>query len=276
MILLYIKEKYFWYKNYFILQSFLRIINEKKILLYGYPKSGNTWLRFLIINYYNLLIDDKEKNIITFDKLNQIQSNILDRGTTIMPVRGFPFIYRTHKKYIKSYLLFDKKIFIHRNPLDTLISSYYFYRNRNIPFSDEKKEIRNKMLDINFYVKIKIDEWIEFYYTSIKYADIVINYSDLKNHPEIELTRIINFLNGEYNRDFIVKSIHSSSFENINLMASKYSQEYGNGPKDGSFYGKFTRSGVEGQFNNELSTETINFVLKKFKDFKNIYPDLID
>ena len=39
------------------------------------------------------------------------------------------------------------------------------------------------------------------------------------------------------------------------------SQKYGNGPKDGSFNGEFTRSGEESQFYHELQEETINIVL---------------
>ena len=56
-------------------------------------------------------------------------------------------------------------------------------------------------------------------------------------------------------------------------MGREMDQRYGNGPKDGSFKGEFTRSGEESQFHHELKEETINFVLKKFVDFKKIYPD---
>jgi hypothetical protein len=59
-------------------------------------------------------------------------------------------------------------------------------------------------------------------------------------------------------------------------MEQEKSQKYGNGPKDGSFKGEFTRSGEESQFNYELKEETINFVLEKFPEFKQLYPNLIE
>ena len=40
--------------------------------------------------------------------------------------------------------------------------------------------IREKLHDIDFYVKYKIDFWIKFYYISIKHADFVMNYSEIK------------------------------------------------------------------------------------------------
>ena len=144
-----------------------------KILLFGFPKSGNTWLRFLIYNYRVLLLNPVEKQTITYDRLNALQNNVMDRGTTYLSEKGFPLLYRTHKIYNKPYNLFEKKIFIHRNPLDTLISSYYFYKDREVPFLDDSENIREKLHDIDFYVFYKIDFWIKFYNQSMKHADFL-------------------------------------------------------------------------------------------------------
>ena len=61
-------------------------------------------------------------------------------------------------------------------------------------------------------------------------------------------------------------------------MANKYGQKNGMAAKSGinTFKGEFNRSGQEGQFHHELKTETINFVLDKFPEFKNVYPNLIE
>ena len=42
-------------------------------------------------------------------------------------------------------------------------------------------------------------------------------------------------------------------------------KKYGNAPKDGSFTGNFTRSGVDGQYRDELHVDTINFVKNNFQ-----------
>ena len=122
----YLKEKYYWYKINQKLKIFFKNNKDTKILMFGYPKSGNTWLRFLLYNYCNLLLNPNVDKTISFDQLNNLQNNVMDRGTIFNIIEGFPFFYRTHKIYVKPYDLFDKKIFVHRNPLDTLISSLLF------------------------------------------------------------------------------------------------------------------------------------------------------
>ena len=271
-----LKDKYYWVNNHIILKRFLSNKKELKILLFGYPKSGNTWIRFLMFNYRNLLMNSNEQETVSYDRLNALQNNIMDRGTTFLPENGFPFIYRTHKIYKKSYNLFDKRIFIHRNPLDTLISSYYFYKDRKVPFLDDSQNIREKLHDIDFYVLYKINSWINFYNTSIKHADFVINYTEMKQDTETVFSKLLKFLDWDFDEELVKKAIDISSFKKIKKMGAKKSQMYGNGPKDGSFNGEFTRSGEESQFYHELQEETIDFVLNKFPDFKKIYPNLID
>ena len=275
----YLKDKYYWYKVNKKLSNFLKIQDSPKILLFGYPKSGNTWIRFLLYNYRNLLLNPNVKQTVSYKRLNILQNNIMEKGTTFLPEKGFPFIYRTHKIYKKTFNLFEKKIFIHRNPLDTLVSAYYYSRNRDVPFWDDPINVRNKLFDIDFFVKYKIDSWINFYYYSNQHADIVLNYSDMKNNCEKELFKLVQFLGWEMDNRLIIKSVKLSSFENIRNMGNLTGQSYGmakGGAGYGSFKGEFTRSGEESQFFHELHKETINFVLEKFPDFKKIYPNLID
>ncbi|MBT3571432.1 MAG: sulfotransferase family 2 domain-containing protein [Flavobacteriales bacterium] len=271
----YLKDKYYWFTTYNKLSHFLKD-KEDSILLFGYPKSGNTWFRLLIYNYLNLQGDQNLGSTISFDELNRQQNNVMDRGSVFLPENGFPLFYRTHKIYNRPYTLFNKKIFIHRNPLDTLISAYYFYKNRDIPFSDDPKNLREKLMDIDFYVSYKINFWIKYFRISLKKADIVMNYSDMKNDTRKELTKLVQFLNWDLDEVLIKKSVEFSLFNKVKKMGKMQSQQYGNGPKDGSFKGEFTRSGEEGQFYSKLKKETIDLVLQKFPEFKNLYPNLVE
>ena len=270
-----IKNKYYLYNNYKVISSFFSTRSEEKILLYGYPKSGNTWLRLLLYNYMTLILKKNIYDTISFDRLNELQNNILDRSHTFIPEEGYPLFYRTHRSYMRSYDLFDKKIFIHRNPLDTLISSYYFYKNRDISFLGEPEHVRQQLHNINFYVKYKIKSWIHFYFDSLERADLVINYSDLRNDCKHTLQQLLFFLEWKIDSKKTKQAVVLSSIDNVRKMGLKYNQGYGNGPKDGSFKGKFLRSGQEGQFHQELDKQTINYVLDVFTDFQQIYPKLI-
>ena len=119
----YLKNQYYWFRNFQKIERYFKKITETKILLFGHPKSGNTWVRFLIYNYHCLLLDPNKQSTLSYNELNTLQKNVMDRGHTFSIPDNFPCIYRTHKIYKKSYDLFDYRIFVHRNPLDTLISS---------------------------------------------------------------------------------------------------------------------------------------------------------
>jgi len=271
-----IKDMYYWCKVNRTLSNFLKTQEDPKILLFGYPKSGNTWLRFLLYNYRNLLLNPDKKQTITYDRLNALQNNIMDQGTTFLSEKEFPLLYRTHKIYKKPYNLFEKKILIHRNPLDTLISAYYFFKDREISFLDEPESIRERLHDIDFYVSYKINFWIKFYNISIKHADFVMNYTEMKQDPETSFIKLLKFLDWDFDEELARKSVDFSSFKKVKKMGEEKNQKYGNGPKDGKFKGEFTRSGEETQFKDELKEGTINFVLEKFPEFNNLYPNLIE
>jgi len=272
----FLKDKYYWHNTNQKLKQFLKEEEQKKILMYGYPKSGNTWLRFLLYNYRNLLLNPDEIKTISYDRLNTLQNNVMDRGTTFPTEKGFPLFYRTHKIYKNPYNLFSPKIFIHRNPLDTLISSYYFFKDREISFLDEPENIREKLHDIDFYVSYKINFWIKFYNISVKHADFVMNYTEMKQDPETSFIKLLKFLDWDFDEELARKSVELSSFKKVKKMGEEKNQKYGNGPKDGKFKGEFSRSGEEAQFKHELKEETINFVLEKFPEFKNLYSNLVE
>ena len=101
----YLKDQYYWWNAYNKLKSFLSSYDEKKILLFGYPKSGNTWLRFLLFNYLNLLLDKNYYKTLTYEELNLLQNNIMDRATTNLPKEGFPFFIE-HMQFIKSHMIY--------------------------------------------------------------------------------------------------------------------------------------------------------------------------
>ena len=67
----YLKDQYYWLKNYNTLFNFFQGIQSDKILLFGYPKSGNTW----VISgeaegiFYNPYSEENMHGVIEFTNL---------------------------------------------------------------------------------------------------------------------------------------------------------------------------------------------------------------
>ncbi|HED06183.1 MAG TPA: hypothetical protein ENI61_05815, partial [Ignavibacteria bacterium] len=93
---------------------------NKRILLASFPKSGNTWIRFILGNIYNKI--EKQTNSIDFYSIHKI---IPEQGQKALEFKNLPQIFKTHGLYEKN---FEKVILILRNPSDTLYS-YYKYLN---------------------------------------------------------------------------------------------------------------------------------------------------
>lgn len=93
--------------------------------LVSYPRSGNTWARFLIAN---LLFPDREVNFLNIDLLIPDVLNINRRTLAKVPR---PRLIKSHEYFDPQY---KKIIYIVRDPRDVAVSYYYFYlKQRFIP-----------------------------------------------------------------------------------------------------------------------------------------------
>lgn len=270
-----IKQRYRFYKerdnrNPRLLKNLNKLcsLHEDPTLFAGHIKSGNTWLRFLIYNYFNILLNEAQETL-TYQELNKLQHiSLLDPLEPKLPPKGFPVLARTHRNYSEVLSQFHKGIFIYRNPLDTLVSSWHF--NRNLPNSSHRH-----LEDIDKYVLYYMKPW-ELHTKS--YLDqnrfIHLKYEVLRSQTQDELEKIITYLGYPINADAMKKSVSFSSFDSIKKMGRNTSQQYGNAGE--GFKGEFARKGVTGGFSEELKATTIRdcySTLKKF-DFDMLLKDL--
>lgn len=86
------------------------------VFLVSYPKSGNTWIRFLISN---LLYPDQN---ITFSSIQNIIPDIYLSSDRELLQRPRPRILKSHEYFDPRY---KKVIFIVRDPRDLTVSSYF-------------------------------------------------------------------------------------------------------------------------------------------------------
>ena len=102
----------------------LRIFPDD-VFLVSYPKSGNTWTRFLIAN---LVYPEKHPDFANINELIPDPEGISKRHLEQLP----------RPRYLKSHQYFDprypKIIHIVRDPRDVVLSEYYFdIKRRAIP-----------------------------------------------------------------------------------------------------------------------------------------------
>ncbi len=247
----------------------------KKILLDGIQKTGNTWSKFVIFNYFNIKNNGATKTL-TWDELKAIDIIREKNGVDYKYFDGFPIIFSSHRSYdgygIHDYKprfsaffdLFDIIIYFYRNPFDTVISYYHFTMDRNVPFHDvfSREKVR-ELRDMANFTKWFLPKWIYHIKSTKDKADLVLDYDKLRENFRLFLFAI-ELIDNDIDYDILDQSISMSSFDNIRKMSIDIKQEYGLG---GVLYkGFFCRDGRSGQYKEVMSNDLIAYITEECRN----------
>lgn len=225
------------------------------VLFSGYPKSGNTWARFILYNYEHIL-DHGITETLTFKELNSIQCGALENGIeTYEEHNSRTVFFRSHLPFGEVSSLFDHCIYIHRHPMDALISMFHWRKNRVVSFSEFNEEIRSEMMDLDHFVLSWLPYWVAHHKLSLQRADIVLSYEAMKKDAYAVFEPAILRIYGSVDQEALKQSIEMSDFESLKKMSAKSEDKAGMGDK--TFTGSFLRSGGSKQFAAVLSASTI-------------------
>ena len=186
------------------------IIFPDDVFLVSYPKSGNTWTRFLI---GNLLYPEKHPDFSNI--------NLLVPDPEALPKRVLDKLPRP--RALKSHHCFDpnypRVIYIVRDPRDVVLSEYHF---------DIKRGALEENFPIETYVKRftrgevnhKYGSWGEnaasWYYTRENSERfLLVTYESLLSDGMAEMARIAEFLKVSGDRERLAFAIEQSSADRM-------------------------------------------------------------
>lgn len=228
----------------------------RRVLITGFPKTGNTWTRFVLCNYLRLK-NDPESEPIPISELNRLQPQILSEPHTLMPRTTDPLIVRTHLPYQRAYDLFDNVVVCIRNPLDTLVSWYYYERDRVVRFPHTPPAFRENFLrNIDAFVLYHLNRWVSFYNATLRRDYHIIQYESMRSDPEANATRLINSVGIRAEEEPIRRAVLMSSYDTVSQKLRETNELHGMADSS-TFTGVFTRSGSTGQYQLELRDSTI-------------------
>jgi len=186
------------------------------IYLVSFPKSGNTWLRFLIANtlksHYQI---QRNVNFFTIHEfipdIHQCRGFLKINEQGIFPNPEVPRIIKSHFPY---NLYYQRAMLLVRDPRDVMIS-YWYHRKRdgNIPEDYSLSDfIRHEKYGVKQW-KNHTESWIK----NIKDGQMVhlFRYEDFLNNTQTELHRFMDLLGIEVEESNLSKAIMLSSKENM-------------------------------------------------------------
>jgi hypothetical protein len=221
-------------------------IRPDDVFIVSYPRSGNTWVRFLLAN----LLAPNEK--ITFRNIEKYVPSIYKSADILDAREG--------RRYIKShnpcYELYPKLIYVYRDGRDALVSYYYYATGKNVFSGTFEDFIFSPFVEQFTSWKEHIECACEF---AFKYPDriLILRYEEMLISTVPALTSISAFLGLACDAQAIAEAARKSSFEHLQNVE----QESG-----GETLGKkftFFRTGTSNQWRDQFGSDLYEQFLRK-------------
>ena len=216
------------------------------IFLVSYPKSGNTWLRFIIAN---LLYSNRIA--VSFSNIGILIPDIYkyrDQDLLQLPT---PRILKSHECFDTKY---PKVIYIVRDPRDVAVS-YYHYLIKIQEIAEDypinswiKSFVKGTFIPQFGTWSQNVESWL---FTNKNTQNLLlIRYEDLLNNSFKEVSKIAAFLSLNVSEEQIAKAIALSSADNMRRSEKQSGwQPNQNSRKDKAF----VRAAKSGNWKTDLS-----------------------
>ena len=180
----------------------------------SYPRSGNTWTRFLVAN----LIHPEEP--VTFANIERLIPDCEAMSSRFVKRVPRPRIVKSHEYFDHRY---KKVVYIVRDPRDVALSYYDFSRKyRHIEdsyplarFVSDFVAGRLSSLDWGTWGE-NVSSW--FYTRNGRPDFLLLRYEDMLSNTPGELTKIARFLNIEPTTDRLATAIERSSADRMRTL----------------------------------------------------------
>lgn len=229
------------------------------VFITSYPRSGNTWMRFLVSN----LIHQDDQT--TFDTIDQRIPDIHSMSDTT--ISGFP-----NPRFLKSHEYFDvrypKVIYIVRDVRSVFVSLYH-YRMRNgdlepgLPYFDFGVQFIDGIYPRYGTWEENVISWI-----SVRGNDrerfLLLKYEDLLDNCIRELKKVVRFLELDRSQEDLKNAVRKSSLDNMKTLEKQASFQWTEMKEVERKRIPFVREGRPREWTDVLDDRTIQLLNNKY------------
>ena len=185
--------------------------------LVSYPKSGRTWLRYLLSCYLAALYEVPiEIDLETTFKVLPNFDLDPDRGLpAFAPNNGmnrFPLIAVSHRPYDRRFFADKPTIMLVRDPRDVCVSAYFHQTRHKQRFSGS---LRDFISDPRFGIESIVDYHNGWAAGLIPGASLIVSYEELSEDTNATISRILSYLEIPLNEEFLEMAIQRASFDRM-------------------------------------------------------------
>ncbi len=190
------------------------IVFPDDTFLVSYPKSGNTWTRFLIAN---LVYPEKKPDFSNINELTPDPEALSKRHLSGMP----------RPRILKSHQYFDPRfpqiIYIVRDPRDVALSQYHFHRKRRVIGDDYpignfvKRFLAGETTPYGSWAE-NVASWLCTKYGHPRF--LLLRYEDMVADTPTELAKVASFLGLPADSSRIAHAVAQSSADKMRELES--------------------------------------------------------
>ena len=211
----------------------LKYLNNVDCICISYGKSGRTWVRLMLMAYY------QRKHGIPLDP-HMRWVKLRSRA------RGMPRLRFSHDNYIKDVGDLDgskeiyrgkKIVLIVRHPADVSVSMYFQWKNRmpaakrwvnDYPADVDAVGLYDFVIDPRWGVP-RVIEFLNGWSANWQKIEnfLMVRYEDLRAEPQVHLARLLRFFEGaEPDGALIDDAIAFASFENLRKVEQQSAAKF--------------------------------------------------
>ena len=218
---------------------------QTDVFVGSYPRSGSTWLRFMLLE----ILSGQASG---FSNTNEMLPDVgkHEAGATVLPGSGR--LIKTHEPFRAEY---KRAIYLVRDPRDVALSEFAYQKALGLAKDDFDAYVKQFLVgNVNPF-----GSWIDHATSWMKAADakradiLHVNFEELKQKPQEQLARIVDFLHMPE-----VKVRIPAAIEN-NSLARMKEKEKAN-PQRASANGRFIRSGSAGGWRSAFTDRQAQLV----------------
>jgi hypothetical protein len=219
----------------------------------SYPRSGNTWTRFLIAN---LLYAGRE---VSFTNIERLIPDAEAQSSRYLKRLPGPRVIKSHQYFDHRY---PKVLYITRDPRDVAVSYYNFSRKYRHIADDYPLDRYVHDFVTGTLQSSDWGTWAENVGTWVAARNgrptfLLLRYEDLKADTETELVKVAGFFGVEANPETLRQAIENSSADQLRELEKKEGGEWvttKNKRPDIPFIG----SAVAGKWKSVLSVAAVD------------------
>jgi hypothetical protein len=254
-----------YYKDYIVNKPFYKFTPEEPLhddlYVVSFPKSGTTWLNFIMANVH-LKMSNRDQQV-TFYNIHDFIPDIMQNRCLRKDILPFPG-HRVIKSHSEVNPLYNKIIYLVRDPRDVMVSYYWFLKQLQLWHEDLPQLIRSETYGIEAWSR-HVQGWVEK--TPVTSHIFFMRYEDMKSDPHKVIRQIYFLLGYKLSEEVLNQAIELSSFENMKKLEAEYN--YGGDFRFPGF--EIVRKGKSGSYRDELSEGDLNLISEKASRWLSLF-----